>query len=189
MCLFNSAWHMYVCMPRFNLRSRDIMDHKEACSLHHCQCPVCHPHLSSVISSFAGDSHGISSREDSLCRSPPALCLWNDLLYLSPSSPLQCVGSVAKTSIRVLLPRISLRACAYITNMNFASNKAPEQSLLLCNKCSSTGGALSYTCIIIKKKIHSVTSRYTQNIRILITGLHTFGTAATGNSVLHKLRG
>lgn len=65
--------------------------------------------------------------EDSLCWSPPALCLWNDWLYLSPSSPLWCVGSVAKTSIRVLLPRISLRACACIMNMKFAFNKAPEQ--------------------------------------------------------------
>lgn len=121
------VWHMQVCMPGFNLRSCDIIDHKTACSLHHCQCPVCHPHLSPVISSCAGDSHGISRREDSLCWSPPALCLWNDWLYLSPSSPLQCVGSVAKTSIRVWLPRISLRACACIMNMKFAFNKALEQ--------------------------------------------------------------
>lgn len=43
------------------------------------------------------------------------------------STSVLCSGYVAKTRIRVPLPRVSLRACVCFMNTNFAFNKSPEQ--------------------------------------------------------------
>ncbi len=122
--LFDSTV-IYICMhTQSYLRSCDIIDLKGAWSLAAIFSASLSSTPPSLISSYAGDSHRISHREDLWCWYPLVLCLSNDLLYLSlflslslPFSPslspsLQGIGYAAKTRMRALQPRNFLSAYA-----------------------------------------------------------------------------
>lgn len=108
--------------------SCDIVDRKGGCGLRRC-------HFSGVSSApfirhlflCRWQSWNFTHREDSRCWSPPALCC--EMTYCISLPPLHFSVSVMlpKLVSRVLLPRVSLRACACFIKMNPAFNKSPEQ--------------------------------------------------------------
>lgn len=96
LCLCHSARHMHVCMPGFNLWSCDIIDHKDTCSLHHCQCtfrPSSLP-VPVIVMEFhaerihSADPHQLCACEMTDCISLPPL--HSTVLVLWPTLVSEC---------------------------------------------------------------------------------------------------